>query len=166
MSDMKELNLRLVATGVRPGCLGCGGVRELTSLASKLGLRVRVQTVRVHETPRLGRTTLVTRDDAPPVGPVCTHEELARVLGLPCGSRLAWADPGLCVAFAVYVHGAGGACAKAVDFSRMVTSFWCRDERIGRRWFQAFRKRARVIEAEVLAPRNERFACQMTKEVK
>jgi hypothetical protein len=121
---------------------------SLTRIARPLG--VGVFPVRVASRPRLD-VVVVSKV---PVARQQTHESLARVLGIPCGSRLAYEDTSLCHAFIVFL--------RPLDMCRtvyknVVTSFWCSSLAEGKAWCREFARKATAYERNVLVPRGLAF---------
>lgn len=158
IEDHIDLNLLLVARGVRPGFLAEANKREVARRIARAGLRgvLVVHSVRVREAPKL-RARVVLPASAPAPPPEVTHEGMARLLGLPCGSRQAWEDPELCYGFNVSARPVGRLC-NGDDRTLYVTSFWCRSEATGIAWMRRFARRAAAFEREVLRPLGLRWA--------
>ena len=108
-----------------------------------------------------------------------SHIDMARALGLPCGSELGTMDPTMCHWFVVYVGvggdgigvgvGVGGCSKSALQHGQAmyVTSFYCRSEKQGVEWCKRFLKKAATIafERDVLAPMGLRFFLQHTGDI-
>lgn len=156
--EYAELNMGLVAAGVRPGWLAdFTTAAALRRRAARLGLAaagLRFTDVKVRG---LKGSVLVTADEggaAPPPAAVQTHESVARHLGLPCGSASGASDPSQCHAFIVEAVPAAECRA---EHRLYITSFWCRSRAQGVAWCKRFKRAARAYEREELRPRGLRL---------
>ena len=115
--------------------------------------------------PRIpgGKLVVVSRNDEV-IARTQTHEGVAELLGLPCGARNAWEDPGMCIWVSVWVVPVE-ACREKQGKDVYVTSFWCRERSGSDAWIWDFKNNARGYETDVLGPAGKRFLFRMTTEV-
>jgi len=144
---MKEhdLNIRMVAAGVRAGWLTDWTVGASRVVLKRMGLSdtLAVRAVNVGGPTRIRGALIVPVGGSMTV--LRTHNAVATALGIPCGSRTAWMDPSLCHAFIVWAAPPTKVKCKAMPFERgavYVTSFWCASRTEGMRWCKAFIRRA------------------------
>lgn len=143
-----DLNIRMVAAGLRPGWL----TDDLTVTASRALLKrmgldgtLAVRTVKVGGPVPLKGALIVPRAPGASMAMLRSHRAVAAALGIPCGSRTAWMDPTLCHAFIVWAAPPWKVKCKAKPYERgavYVTSFWCASRADGIRWCKAFIRRA------------------------
>ena len=149
MADTEaELNIRMVEARVRPGWLTpAWTVRAARAVLRRMGLDniLAVRAVKVGGVIRLQGALIVARGAGNPMTMLRSHEAVATALGIPCGARAAWMEPGLCHAFIVWAALPSRLGCKAQPFDDgaiRITSFWCASRADGMRWCKAFARRA------------------------
>lgn len=152
-----DLNIRMVAAGLRPGWLTTDWSVTATRAALKrMGLdgTLAVRAVKVGGPVRLQGALVVARVTGGSMATLRSHRAVAMALGIPCGARAAWMDPNLCHAFIVWAAPPRKVKCKAKPYERdavYVTSFWCASRADGIRWCKAFiRRAAAFVHAEGL----------------
>lgn len=141
---MDELNIHMVAAGIRPGWLTDWTVEKSLKVLKRMKLAdvLTARDVQVEGKLPLQGSLIA------PIGKMSTltsHKAIASSLGIPCGSRQAWMDPKLRHAFIVWANRpCVGQCNPRHDDEGAIyiTSFWCASRAVGLRWCKTFVKRA------------------------
>lgn len=91
-----------------------------------------------------------------------SHAAMGRLLGIPCSSDDPW-GPGNNVFYEVDIVASDDCYSFAPRENRRasVTTFFCKDQRAAKRFFAAFKQRAKAFTNKHLAPANLAFCLRM-----
>lgn len=141
--DEISLNLTLVDKNVRRAWLASGNkISTLRAKIKEMGLALKCVTISVEDPPIMKKVPLVIKNDDN-VDEKQTHVSVAKLLGIPCGSKHAHLSNAHKHAFIVWATNDRRECRSQYwdPGAMVVTSFWCSDYNNGYMWCKEFKEK-------------------------